>query len=93
MTDATAAGWFRSIAVFGVVTALVLGVTGWSFLTNLDENLDQSLQIGEAASVSVIETIDVAERLIESLDAGLETVGATLEAVESTVGDTAVTSI
>ena len=89
MTDATAAGWFRSIAVFGVVTALVLGVTGWSFLTNLDENLDQSLQIGEAASVSVIETIDVAERLIESLDAGLETVGATLEAVESTVGDTA----
>ena len=89
MNDATAARGFRSIAVFGVVTALVLGVTGWSFLTNLDENLDQSLQIGEAASVSVIETIDVAERLIESLDAGLETVGATLEAVESTVGDTA----
>lgn len=80
---------FRTIAVFGVVTAVVLGVTGWLFLTDLDENLDRSLQIGEAASVSVIETIDVAERLIETLDAGLETVGATLGAVESSLGDTA----
>lgn len=89
MNAATAARCFRGIAVFGVVAGLVLGVTGWLFLTDLDENLDQSLQIGEAASVSVIETIDVAEQLIESLDAGLETVGATLGAVESALGDTA----
>ena len=89
MNATTAGRCFRAIAVFGVVTALVLGVTGWLFLTDLDENLDQSLQIGETASVSVIETIDVAEQLIESLDAGLVTVGATLGAVESTLGDTA----
>jgi hypothetical protein len=85
----TAARCLRAIAVFGVVTGLVIGVTGWLFLTDLDENLDQSLQIGETASVSVIETIDVAEQLIESLDAGLGTVGATLGAIESALGDTA----
>ncbi len=89
MNVTTAGRIFRAIAVLGVVTALVLGVTGWAFLTDLDENLDQTLQIGEAASVSVIETIDVAEQLIESLDAGLETVGATLGAIESSLGDTA----
>lgn len=89
MNATTAGRCFRAIAGFGVVTALVLGITGWLFLTDLDENLDQSLQIGETASASVIETIDVAERLIESLDAGLVTVGATLGAVESALGDTA----
>lgn len=89
MNASSAASAFKGIAVFGVVTGLVLGVTGWLFLTELDDNLDQSLQIGETASVSVIETIDVAEQLIESLDAGLETVGATLGAVESALGDTA----
>ncbi len=85
----TGSTWFRAIAVFGVVTGLVLGVAGWLFLTDLDENLDQSLQIGESASASVLETIDVAETLIESLDAGLQTVGATLGAIETSLGDTA----
>lgn len=84
-----AVGAFRFIAVFGVVAGLVLGVTAWTFLADLDDNLDQSLAIGESASGSVIETIDVAERLIDSLDAGLQTVGATLGAVEATLGDTA----
>jgi hypothetical protein len=89
VNPAMVARCFRVIAVFGVVTAVVLGAVGWVFLTDLDENLDRSLVIGEAASVSVIETIDVAERLIETLDAGLETVGATLSAIESSLGDTA----
>lgn len=89
MNADAAAKCFRAIAVFGMVTGLLLGVTGWLFLADLDENLDQSLQIGESASASVLETIDVAETLIESLDAGLETVGATLGAVESSLGDTA----
>lgn len=89
MNSTIAARCFRAIAVFGVVTGVLLGATGWLFLTELDENLDQSLQIGETASVSVIETIDVAEQLIASLDTGLETVGATLGAVESALGDTA----
>lgn len=80
---------FRAIAVFGVVVGLVLGVTAWIFLRDLDENLDQSLAIGEAASGSVLETIDVAEQLIASLDQGLVTVGATLGAVESSLDDTA----
>lgn len=89
MSTTMVARCFRVIAVFGVATGVLLGATGWLFLSELDENLDQSLQIGEAASVSVIETIDVAEQLIESLDTGLETVGATLGAVESALGDTA----
>lgn len=78
----------RAIAVFGVVVGVVLGATAWIFLADLDRNLDQSLAIGESASGSVIETIDVAERLIDSLDQGLDTVGATLAAVESTLDDT-----
>ncbi len=78
----------RTIAVFGVVVGVVLAGTAWIFLTDLDRNLDQSLAIGESASGSVIETIDVADRLIDSLDQGLETVGATLAAVESTLDDT-----
>ncbi len=89
MNSTIVARCFRAIAVFGVVTGVFLGATGWLFLTELDENLDQSLQIGETASVSVLETIDVAEQLIASLDTGLETVGATLGAVESALGDTA----
>jgi len=36
-----------------------------------------------------VETIDVAEQLIDALDAGLQTVGATLLTVETTLGDTA----
>lgn len=79
----------RAIAAFGVVVGLVLGVTAWIFLRDLDRNLDQSLAIGESASGSVIETIDVAEQLIGSLDQGLVTVGATLGAVESSLDDTA----
>ncbi len=78
----------RAIAVFGVVVGVVLGGTAWIFLGDLDRNLDQSLAIGESASGSVIETIDVADRLIDSLDQGLGTVGATLAAVESTLDDT-----
>ncbi len=89
LIPSNAARAFRAIAACGVVVGLVLGVTAWIFLNDLDDNLDQSLAIGESASGSVIETIDVAERLIESLDAGLVTVGATLGAVESTLGDTA----
>ena len=89
MTSRAAATCFRVIAAFGVVTGVLLGVTGWVFLSELDETLDESLQIGVSASASVLETIDVAESLIESLDAGLVTVGATLGAVESSLGDTA----
>ena len=86
---ATAAVLFRAIAVLGVVAGLVFGTTAWIFLGDLDENLDQSLALGESASGSVLETIDVAEQLIASLEAGLETVEATLLAVETTLGDTA----
>lgn len=89
VSAATAATVFRAIAVFGVVAGLVLGATAWVFLSDLDENLDRSLAIGESASGSVIETIDVAEQLIEALDAGLQTVGTTLATVGTTLGDTA----
>ncbi len=78
----------RGIAVAGVVVAVVFGVVGWVFLGQLDRNLDQSLAIGESASGTLIETIDVAEQLITALDDGLVSLAATLETVESSLSDT-----
>lgn len=78
----------RSLAVAGVVVGLAFGAAGWYFLGQLDRNLDQSLEIGESASGTLIETIDVAEQLVVALDDGLGTLATTLETVQASLFDT-----
>lgn len=87
--DRTVGRAMQAVAVFGVVTALVLGVVAWRFLTDLDRTLDRSLAIGEDAAATLGETIDVADELLVALDDGLVTIGATLDGVATTTDDTA----
>ena len=70
MTDHRAGAIMQTIAVIGVVVAAFAAVVAWTFVGDLDRNLDQSLAIGEDAAATLSETIDVAEDVIESLDQG-----------------------
>lgn len=87
--DPRAGAVMRSIAVAGVVVAVVVSVVGWRFVNDLDRDLEQSLTIGEDASATLSETIDVADDLIRALDDGLATLSVTLDTVDQTVTDTA----
>ena len=88
MTDHRAGAIMQTIAVIGVVVAAFAAVVAWTFVGDLDRNLDQSLAIGEDAAATLSETIDVAEDVIESLDQGLGTLAVTLQAVDTTLTDT-----
>lgn len=86
--DRRAGAIMRAIAVAGVVVAVVVSVVGWRFINDLDRDLEQSLTIGEDASATLSETIDVADDLITALDDGLATLSVTLDTVDQTVTDT-----
>jgi ABC-type transporter Mla subunit MlaD len=78
----------RALALFGLVTAVVVPVVAWRFLVDLDRDLDQSLAIGEDAAATLSETIDVAADVIAALDDGLGTLAATLRTLDDTLTDT-----
>jgi hypothetical protein len=86
--DRRAGAIMQTIAVLGVVVAVVVTAVVWQFLGDLDRNLEQSLVIGEDAASSLVDTIDVADEVVANLDAGLETLDRTLVTVASTTGDT-----
>jgi hypothetical protein len=77
----------QAIAVFGAVAAVVITASLWRFVGDLDRNLEQSLVIGEDASTTLIETLDVADEVVDSVDAGLVSLGATLRTIEQLIGD------
>lgn len=77
----------QTIAVFGVVVAVVAGIVTWNFLGDLERNVDRSLVIGADAAVTLSETIDVADALIATLDDGLVTIAATIETIGATIDD------
>lgn len=79
----------QAIAVFGVVTTLVMAVVAWQALDDLDRNLDRSLEIGEDAAATLTETIDLADDVVAALDDGLTTIGATLDSVAMASDETA----
>lgn len=87
--DRTAGRVMQVVAVFGVVTAIVVAVVAWQFLVDLHRNLDRSLSIGEDAAATLSETIDVADDLIASLDSGLATIGDAVGGLATTTGSTA----
>lgn len=86
--DRRAGAAMQAIAVIGLVVALVGSVVAWRFLTTLDRNLEQSLVIGEDAAATLVDTIDVADRVIVDLDTGLDTLDRTLATVSSTTEET-----
>lgn len=86
--DRRAGTVMQTIAVVGLVVALVGSIVAWRFLTTLDRNLDQSLVIGEDAAATLVDTIDVADQVITDLDTGLDTLDRTLSTVASTTEET-----
>jgi hypothetical protein len=86
--DRRAGAIMQTIAVMGVVVAVVATTVVWQFLGDLDRNLERSLVIGEDAASSLVDTIDVADDVVANLEAGLDTLDRTLVTVASTTGDT-----
>jgi methyl-accepting chemotaxis protein len=79
----------RSIAVAGVLVAIIGTVVIWVFLSDLEDTTDRSLLIGEQAAVTLEDTIDVAEQVLNAVDDGLTTVQATLSTVDDLLQSTA----
>ena len=80
----------QAIAVAAIVVTAIAAIVAWRFLGDLQRNVDRSLVIGEDAATSLTETIDVADTLLVSLDDGLATIGASLDTVDGTIGESTV---
>jgi hypothetical protein len=72
----------RSIAVLGVVVAVVGTVIVWQFLGDLERNTERSLLIGEEAATTLVDTVDVADEVVAGLDEGLATLESTFLALD-----------
>lgn len=80
------AGTFmRTLAAFGVLTALGGAVAGWQLMGQIDDTLDDSLEITEETLFTLEETIVLADALLDSVDDALvATEGSLLAVVDST---------
>jgi hypothetical protein len=79
----------RSIAVAGVIVSIVGTIVIWIFLSDLETTTDRSLLIGEQATVTLQETIDIADQVLAAVDDGLVTVESTLRTVDDVLQSTA----
>jgi ABC-type transporter Mla subunit MlaD len=79
----------RSIAVAGVLVAIIGTIVIWVFLSDLEETTDRSLLIGEQAAVTLEDTIDVAGQVLDAVDEGLLTVQSTLSTLDDVLQSTA----
>jgi ABC-type transporter Mla subunit MlaD len=79
----------RSIAVAGVVVAIIGTIVIWVFLGDLQNTTNRSLLIGEQATVALNDTIDVAEQVLNAVDDGLTTVQSTLSTIDDVLQSTA----
>ena len=79
----------RSIAVAGVLVAIIGTIVIWVFLSDLEDTTDRSLLIGEQAALTLEDTIDVAEQVLDAVDDGLLTVQSTLSALDDVLQTTA----
>lgn len=86
--DGRPGAFMQAIAVAGVVVSIIAGIVGWTFLSDLDRNIDQSLAIGADAAAALGDTIDVADQVVADLDAGLEDLLAILDTVVGTTAQT-----
>ncbi len=79
----------RSIAVAGVLVAIIGTIVIWVFLSDLQDTTNRSLLIGEQATVALNDTIDVAEQVLNAVDDGLTTVQSTLSTIDDVLHSTA----
>ena len=79
----------RSIAVLGVIIAIVGTIVIWIFLSDLEDTTDRSLLIGEQATATLEETIDIADQVLTAVDDGLVTVQSTLRTIDGVLQSTA----
>ncbi len=79
----------RSIAVAGVLVAIIGTIVIWVFLGDLQDTTNRSLLIGEQATVALNDTIDVAEQVLNAVDDGLTTVQSTLSTIDDVLQSTA----
>jgi uncharacterized phage infection (PIP) family protein YhgE len=79
----------RSIAVAGVLVAIIGTIVIWVFLSDLEDTTDRSLLIGEQAALTLNDTIDVAEQVLDAVDDGLVTVQSTLSTLDEVLQTTA----
>lgn len=79
----------RSIAVAGVLVAIIGTIVIWVFLSDLEETTDRSLLIGEQAAVTLEDTIDVAGQVLDAVDEGLLTVQSSLSTLDDVLQSTA----
>ena len=87
--QARAPAILRSIAVAGVLVAIIGTVVIWVFLSDLEDTTQRSLLIGEQATVTLEDTIDVAEQVLAAVDDGLVTVQSTLSTLDEVLQTTA----
>ena len=78
----------RSIAVLGLVVAVVGTVIVWQFLGDLEHNTERSLLIGEEAATTLVDTVDVADEVVQGLDEGLATLESTFQALDLVITST-----
>jgi hypothetical protein len=78
----------RSIAVLGLVVAVVGTVIVWQFLGDLERNTERSLLIGEEAATTLVDTVDVADEVVQGLDEGLATLESTFQALDLVIAST-----
>lgn len=79
----------RAFAVAGVLVAIIGTIVIWVFLGDLEDTSDRSLLIGEQATVTLNNTIDVAEQVLNAVDDGLTTVQSTLSTIDDVLQSTA----
>lgn len=79
----------RFIAVFGVAVSIVATAVAWEVLSDLQRSVRESLEVGEDATLTLADTIDVADTLVDAIDDGLVTIDSSLGAVDATIEDTA----
>ena len=78
----------RSIAVLGLVVSVVGTVIVWQFLGDLERNTERSLLIGEEAATTLVDTVDVADEVVQGLDEGLATLESTFQALDLVIVST-----
>jgi hypothetical protein len=76
------------IAIAGVLIAIIGSVVGWQTLGAIDDGIDSSLTIAAETVDTLLDTIDVADTVLASVQSGLTTLSTTLTTLSSAMTST-----